>query len=239
MHVDTDDLATLLQMQHIDLEAMRARKQLEELPQRRIILDARTKREAVDQKRAQLEALHAEADAKLARITDEDASLAEKQSKVQGEIDGARGDYRAVEARTKELNGFAKRRNFLEGELTSVGEELAKIEAVQAQVAKALADIDSQEAAATQVFVKEGGALKDSLARLEAERASLAAALPKELFEAYAKTLSRTGGVAVARLQGANCGACRMGIEHGRLIDMRAQGNMAACPHCGRLLILE
>ena len=44
-----------------------------------------------------------------------------------------RGDYRAVEAGRKELNGFAKRRNFLEGELTSVG-ELAKIEAVQAQI---------------------------------------------------------------------------------------------------------
>ena len=134
MHVDTDDLATLLKMQHLDLEAMRDKKKLEELPQRAVILEARSKKKAIEQKRAQLDALHAKADAQLSRIDDEDRSLSEKQRQVQSEIDAVRGDYRGVEARTKELNGFAKRRNTLEADLTAVGDELAKIEGVQAQV---------------------------------------------------------------------------------------------------------
>ncbi|MFR3091115.1 MAG: hypothetical protein ACLTMP_04745 [Eggerthella lenta] len=50
MHVDTDDLATLLKMQHLDLEAMRDKKKLEELPQRAVILEARSKK-AIEQKR--------------------------------------------------------------------------------------------------------------------------------------------------------------------------------------------
>ncbi|WP_101722264.1 zinc ribbon domain-containing protein [Eggerthella timonensis] len=239
MHVDTDDLATLLKMQHLDLEAMQSKKKLEELPQRAIILEARSKKKAVEQKRDQLDALHAKADAQLARIGDEDASLAEKQRQVQGEIDAVRGDYRGVEARTKELNGFAKRRNTLEVELNAVGDELAKIEAVQAQVASALAGLERQEAEATATFVKEGGALKDAVARIDAERAMLASSLPAELLDAYEKTAARTGGVAVGRLQGGNCGVCRMAIEGGRLIDMKAQGNVAPCPQCGRLLIME
>lgn len=239
MHVDTDDLATLLQMQHIDLETLRAKKKLEELPQRKAILEARAKKKAIVQKREQLDALYAEVEAKCARIGEEDAMLAEKQRKVQGEIDAAHGDYRGMETRTKELNGFAKRRNALEGDLTVSAEELSKIEAVQAQVQHALAGLDAQEAAATETFVKEGGALKNDVARLEAERAQLTSTLPAELLEAYAKTVTRTGGVAVARLQDFNCGACRMGIEHGHLIDMRRRGNLGACPHCGRLLILE
>lgn len=240
MHVDTDDLATLLKMQHLDLETLRAKKQLEELPQRKLILEARSKKKAIEQKRAQLDELHAKANAQLSRIDDEDASLVEKQRQVQGEIDEVRGDYRGVEARTKELNGFAKRRNTLEADLTVVGDELAKIEGVQAQVASALAGLERQEAEATATFVKEGGALKDSLARFEAERAMLASSLPKELLDVYEKTAARAGGVAVGRLQGGNCGVCRMAIEGGRLIDMKSHGsNVAPCPQCGRLLILE
>ena len=60
-----------------------------------------------------------------------------------------------------------------------------------------------------------------------------------DLLDAYKKTAARTGGVAVGRLQGSNCGVCRMAIEGGRLIDMKGQGNVAPCPQCGRLLILE
>lgn len=239
MHVDTDDLATLLKMQHLDLEAIQAKKKLEALPQRSIILEVRSKKKAIEQKRAQLDALHTKADAQLSRINDEDASLAEKQRHVQGEIDAVRGDYRGVEARTKELNGFAKRRNALEVDLTTVGDELAKIEGVQAQVTAALTTLERQEAEATATFVKEGGTLKDAVARIEAERAMLASSLPKDLLDVYQKTAARTGGVAVGRLQGTNCGVCRMAIEGGRLIDMQSQGNVVPCPQCGRLLILE
>ena len=239
MHVDTDDLATLLKMQHLDLEAMRDKKKLEELPQRAVILEARSKKKAIEQKRAQLDALHAKADAQLSRIDDEDRSLSEKQRQVQSEIDAVRGDYRGVEARTKELNGFAKRRNALEVELTRLGEELAKIEGVQSQVSQALAEVDKQEAAAIVSFQREGGALQAEIARMSADREGMSAELSPELRDTYNRTASRTGGVAVGRLQGSNCGVCRMAIEGGRLIDMKGQGNVAPCPQCGRLLILE
>ena len=87
--------------------------------------------------------------------------------------------------------------------------------------------------------MREGGALKDALFRNEAERASLASFLPKGLLASYEKIAARTGGVAVGRLQGESCGACRMAIEGGRLIDMKGQGNVGVCPQCGRLLVLE
>lgn len=239
MHVDTDDLATLFQLQHVDLEALHAKKKLEALPQRKIILEMRAKKKTINQKREQLDALHAEADAKLSRIGEEDAKLADKQHKVQAEIDSVRGDYRSVESRTKELSGFAKRRAVLEGELNAVGDELAKIEGIQAQVAQALATINEHERDATTSFVTEGGALKDSMARAEAQRAMLVSSVPKELMATYETTAARAGGVAIGRLLDSSCGVCRMEITHGRLIDMKAHGNVSTCPQCGRLLILE
>ena len=239
MQATTDDLTNLLRMQQIDLDLMKAKKKLEELPQRATILAARQKKRTIEQKRDQLAEMRAQAEAKASKLEAEDAELAEKQRRVQEAIDGSRGDYRNVEAHSKELGGFAKRRNTLEADLTAVGDELAKIEGVQAQVASALESLERQEAEATAAFVKEGGALKDALARIEAERAMLASSLPADLLDAYKKTAARTGGVAVGRLQGSNCGVCRMAIEGGRLIDMKGQGNVAPCPQCGRLLILE
>ena len=238
MHVNTDDLAALLKIQHLDVEAIRAQKKLEALPQRKAIMEVRAKRRTVEAKRDQVQRLHDEASKKLAQVSDEDERLAEKQRAVQAEIEAVRGDYRSVEARTKELGGFAKRRAALEEDLTKLGDELAKIEAVRAQVDGALMKLDEQERAATESFVAEGGALKQEAHCHEAERAELAAQVTPAVLDQYEKTAARTGGVAIARLQGTACGACRVNVEHGRLVDLKAHGNVGTCPNCGRMLIL-
>ncbi len=239
MQVDTEHLATMLTMRDIDKAIIQTDKKLKDLPQRATILDTRKKRRNIEEKRAQLDELHADAEARLARITDEDSQLAEKQRQVQEEIDGAQTGYRDIESRTKELNGFAKRRNTLSEDMNKIGDELEKIEGVQAQVTKMLEDIDAREEAATKTFVEEGGALKREIANLEAQHTALAATLPEDLSATYKKLADRHGGVAIGYLQGTSCGVCRAAIEGGRLADMRAQGNVALCPQCGRMLIME
>lgn len=239
MQARTDDVSAMLGMQHIDFELMRAKKRYDELPQRGIIMQAREKRRMIEQKREQLDGMHSVASGKLNRISDEDTLLANKQRRVQDEIDAARGDYRSVEARTKELNGFAKRRNVLEEELTKLGEELSKIEKVQTQVARALVEIDRQESEATEDFRKEGGDLRNQIAQLEAQRAPLVAVLPPELAAAYDRAAEQGNGVAIGRLHDGCCGVCRAVIDKGRLIDLRAQAPLASCPNCNRLLVVE
>lgn len=239
MQLTMADAAALLNVQHVDLEIMRAHKQLDELPQRAVILAARQKKQAILAKQEKVDKMHVESNRALTRLTDEDSQLADKQKRVQETIDASRGDYRSVEAHTKELNGFAKRRTVLEGELDALGDELAKIEAVQGQIARALAEVERQESEATLAFQKAGGALKQEIADLEAQRAPLAAELSAELAQQYAKTAVRCGGVAVGRLLEGRCGVCRAAIEGGRLLDMKAHAPLATCPHCGRMLIVD
>ena len=136
------------------------------------------------------------------------------------------------------MNGFAKRRATLEAELDRLGAELAKIEEVESQVTSALAAVERQEAEATASFQKQGGALKNDEARLQAQRSHLAAQLPQDLLATYEKTAARSGGVAVARLLDGKCGACRAVIEGGRLIDLKGQAPLGVCPACKRLLIV-
>ena len=238
MQATTDDLTNLLRMQQIDLDLMQAKKKLEELPQRATILAARQKKRTIEQKRDQVAEMRARAEGMAAKLEAEDAELAEKQRRVQEAIDGSLGNYRNVEAHTKELNGFAKRRNALEVELTRLGEELAKIEGVQSQVSQALAEVDKQEAAAIVSFQREGGALQAEIARMSADREGMSAELSPELRDTYNRTASRTGGVAVGLLTEGRCGVCRTVIDGGRLIDLKAEAPLGTCPHCKRLLVV-
>ena len=238
MQATTDDLTNLLRMQQIDLDLMKAKKKLEELPQRATILAARQKKRTIEQKRDQVAEMRARAEGMAAKLEAEDAELAEKQRRVQEAIDGSLGNYRNVEAHTKELNGFAKRRNALEVELTRLGEELAKIEGVQSQVSQAIAEVDKQEAAAIVSFQREGGALQAEIARMSADREGMSAELSPELRDTYNRTASRTGGVAVGLLTEGRCGVCRTVIDGGRLIDLKAEAPLGTCPHCKRLLVV-
>ncbi len=239
MRIDSDVLATLLHMQELDVQVIRTSKQLEDMPERKVILDAMARRRAVEQKSEQVEALAEKAEAKLARITEEDDGLAEKAQRVQAEIDEVKGDFRSVEARTKELSGILKRREALEEDMRAADAELEKINAVRNQVKAILAKIDESEQAAKSVFVEEGGKLKQHITGLQKQRADFAADVPADVLKLYERTSGATGGVPLALLAEDRCGACRTPIDHGRIVDMRTQGNVGTCPNCGRMLVLK
>lgn len=238
MRATAEELTNLLQMQQIDLELLKEKKMLEELPQRSVILAARQKKQSIRQKHDQVAELRAQAEAKVSKLEEEDAQLVEKQHRVQEAVEAARGDYRSVEAHTKELNGFAKRRATLEENLTKLSEELEKIQGVQDQVARALAEIEKQESEAVSSFQQEGGALQARISQGTAEREALSAKLTDEVRDIYEQVAARLGGVAVGRLMDGRCGACRAVIDGGRLIDLKAQMPLGTCPHCKRLLIV-
>ena len=239
MDITHDDIVALIQLQQLDLELMRQRKELDELPQRAVILEARQKKAAIAEKRAKVAGLKRDVSRKVTRINDEDSSLAKKQQGTEAAIAAAKGEYRNVEARTKELASITRRREDIASDLDKVLEELAKIEDLEAQIALALEDVDAREQAAVASFKEQGGALKLAIMKQEAERERMVAGLGKQVVSAYQKAAARSGGVAIGRLDGARCGVCRTGIEGGRLIELKAQAPLGTCPNCKRLLIIE
>ena len=239
MQVQHDDIVGLLRIQQIDLDIRRRSKQLDELPQRAAILEARKKRGAVGEKREKVEAFKKDAERRRARIADEDVSLAKKEADVQAAIEAVSGNYRNVEARTKELAGIAKRRATLEGDRAKVDAEIAKIAQLEDQVLRAMRDLEAAEARSVESFQKEGGAIKASLARLEAQRAQAVGEVSPEAMAAYEKVAARSGGVAIGVLNGSQCGVCRASIEGGRLIELKSQAPLGVCPACKRLLVVE
>ena len=239
MRIDSEVLAAFLHMQELDVQIIRAEKQLQELPERKAIADAVAKRRAVAAKAEQVEKLAAKAEDKLARITEEDDGLADKARRIQDEIEQAQGDFRTVDARTKELTSVQERRDALEEDMRAVDAELEKIKAVRAQIAAAMEQIEGIERNAGAAFSQKGGELKQRIADMQAKRKAMAQRVPADDLKLDERTAAATAGVPLALLVEERCGACRTPIEHGRVVDMRSQGNVAACPNCGRLLILQ
>lgn len=239
MDATKDELDALFEIQQADFDILHMNRDLDELPQREVILASRKKRETVNKKIAQIGALKKESEKKLSRITTEDLSLQKKESGTQAAIEAAGNDFRNVEARTKELNGIFKRRQELSEQVEAVKEEIAKIDALYAQAAEALSEIDAVEQEATETFKAQGGMLKVEINDAEKKKTALLESLRPELAEAYVKTSERMGTVAVGRLEGTRCGVCRAPIDTGRLIELRNQAPLSYCPICKRLLVIE
>ena len=160
MEATRDDIEGLFELQRIDLEIKRLSKELDELPQRGIIVAARDKKAAIEAKSEQVAELKRATTKKIIRIDDEDASLAKKEAGVQAAIDAAHGDFRNVEARTKELAGIVRRRATIAEDRAGVAAELDKISAMEAQISLALEEIAAKEQEAIDSFQKQGGDLK-------------------------------------------------------------------------------
>ena len=155
----------------------------------------------------------------------------------QAAIDAAHGDFRNVEARTKELAGIVRRRATIAEDRAAVAAELDKISAMEAQISLALEEIGAKEQEAIDSFQKQGGDLKLAIAKLEAARGQVETKVSPQLLDVYNRTAARSG-VAIGVLDGNRCGACRTVIDGGRLIDLRNQAPLGMCPSCKRLLAI-
>lgn len=228
MHVDTDDLATLLKMQHLTWKPCATRRSSKSFPSA-VILEARSKKKAIGAEVSPARRAPCESRRAAFAYRRRGSLASEKQRQVQSEIDAVRGDYRGVEARTKHEGAQRLREapqhagSRPDRRRRRAGEDRRRAGAGGIGVR----ELERQEAEATAAFVmKEGGALKDALARIEAERAMLASSLPADLLDAYKKRpRARAAAVRGTLVRNQNCGVCRMAIiEGGRLIDMACEG---------------
>ncbi len=239
MQATQQDIDALYEVQKIDLDIKKFTKQLDELPQKNIILNARKQREAVQGKLSKIEALEKDAKKRLLAINDEDSSLQKKENGVQAAIEAAGNDFRNAEARTKELNGIFKRRQELASKRAEVDGELAQIKQLEDQAATALAEIDETETSATQTFKSKGAELMQTIAEASAARDHLMENISPAVGDLYLKTAKHFDTVCIGTLQGSSCSVCRAKIESGRLIEIMNQAPLSTCPACKRILIVE
>jgi hypothetical protein len=235
-----DQARALVELQAVDLTLVRLTKQLDEMPEKRSILQARQKiAEIRDLKRRTDAALHA-IDGGIARLEDEVAGVAHKIDEEQARL--LSGDVRSpkeLQAISLELDSLKRRMDQLEND--ELG-QMQKRETALAQASKVDAAVDTgtrTEAALTERFKTRGG---DILANIEAAnlaRAALLAQLPPELRERYETMRSSKHGIAVGVLEDEMCSACRVSLPSSCLQSLEDGPDIGACPSCNRILIVR
>ncbi len=228
----------LIAVQECDLLILRAKKRLDELPEKQGIITVRAKRNDILKKRGQTVDMKDDAELKLKSLRGEDELLKDKMAAKQAQLD-ASTDYRVIGSFTKELEGLAKRREKIEFESTNLLERMEKIEGVQAQLSEAIETLDAQEEKLTASYRKNGHALKDEIDGLQQRRAIAAGTLRKELLGQYEKLRAAKNGIGAAKVEDKMCSVCRISFHGGELAKLDAGDGITICPGCKRLLVVR
>lgn len=136
-----------------------------------------------------------------------------------------------------ELDTLAKRKSELEDLELAILERKEQNEAAYKTVRADKQIIDEELASKEAANEAEIMKLRSGLDLSTNQRNQQAARIDVELIELYAKKASR--GVAVGRLLGRECGACRMTIGATALVEISNQprDEIATCPDCQAILI--
>lgn len=232
-----DQAAALLELQRLDLEILRAKKRLDELPEKQAILEVRAKIREISEMKAKGDLLLRKLQAEVKARQDEVALLTDKIAAEQAKI-MATTDHRAVQSLTREMDGLKRRCDKLEMEELQFMERVEKAAGQVKTVEEALGKLAEREAALIAKYREAGGAVQSEIAEFETARSRAAADVGTDLLEQYESVRGSRGGVGVGELHGDTCTACRMQLPAERIKALQAGPAIGTCPQCRRLIVV-
>jgi predicted nucleic acid-binding Zn-ribbon protein len=132
---------------------------------------------------------------------------------------------------------LAKRKSELEDAELGIMEELDKVRAELGAAEAAKSAAEAELGALREALSSNTSALDSTRAELTSKRVALVGLIDPELAIAYQKKADRA--VAVGRLSGRECGACRISITATNLEEIVAlpADEIAECPNCQAYLV--
>jgi predicted nucleic acid-binding Zn-ribbon protein len=215
-------------------------------------IEHRAKHLAEEQRLEEVQAMHREANDRLAALQIALEDLDAQVAKFEAEIDAVRQreqrdrslmaggtiDAKQLTDLQHELATLERRQSTLEDSLLEVME---RREQLQGDQAGALAMIDELQGKLSEAQKASDG-MRTELDQQRHQRLSrrdeLVAELDENLVALYERQRAR-GGAGAGVLQGRRCGACRIEIDRGELarISAAAEDDVLRCPECGAILL--
>ncbi len=239
MQASQASLYALREIQKADQELSRLNRSLDELPQKTAIIDVRRKKADVAKKRCAVVGMRKDAETQMAQAMGEDANLERKGRAAQSLIDAAAGDYRSINAHSKELSGYSKRRAALSEEIDGLAAKISEMEKLEEEIGTIESTLASKEEKLIAEYRANGSALVAKINKINPIREELASKIDPKLLSAYERIAKAKGGVALCQLTESSCSVCRASFEHSRILGLRAEAPLATCPSCGRLMLID
>ena len=232
--------AALLELQEIDLEIARAERALDELPEKKAILETRAKQREVQTLSSKADLLVSKIEAEIRKAQDETAIVQGKAEEEQAKLmTGQINDHKQVQHISREIDSLRRRKDKLEMDTLKLMERLEKAEGQRDTVRNALEQLAERETVLVERFREHGGELQQAIADNTARRKSVAASLEPDLLKRYESLRGMKAGIGVGRLEGDSCTACRMQLPAEAVASLLAGTDVGVCSHCHRLIVVR
>ncbi len=232
--------AALIALQASDLEIHRIDRALDELPEKKAILETRHKAEEVRTLRARAEEMAHRLERAIAAHNDETTGIDEKIAEVQKTLDSGRSaNPKEVHNLSREMDALRRRKDKLENETIGLMEKLEKAREQVGKVDAALDQLSTREQGLIERYQAKGGEMQERRVAEHARREELAATLGADLLARYEEVRAAKHGIGAGRLEDTRCSACRVELPKERLADLKAGPDVGVCPSCRRLLVVR
>lgn len=228
----------LIALQEIDTAIDQLRNRIDRLPERVALDEAtaaltelRSARDTADRERV-------EAEDAMTRIEADSAEIDAHRSRLQAQMKTIISP-REAEALQKEMDVLAARRDELDDRGLEFLEAIGGAEERSAAATAAEPDLQAAVDAATSALDVVVGDLQAEIAGLTARRDTTAAETPAATVSRYEAMRRTHGGLAVARLVGAQCTGCHLELSRAEAETVRhvPVDELPDCPSCGRVLL--
>jgi predicted nucleic acid-binding Zn-ribbon protein len=137
-----------------------------------------------------------------------------------------------------EVDSLKEQHARLEDQLIEVELRLEELNGAVETASQDVKQREAERASSLPRWETEVQSLNQSITRLEARRAGVRAAIPPRALAVYDRVRERRGGMAVARLQGNTCTACRVSMPDSVRRQLFAPDALVQCPNCERILFM-
>lgn len=240
LNADPTAQARLLDLQDLDARLDQAEHRRRTLPEHAEIARLTEARTAIDD-----EVVLAETDCSDLEVQQRKADLDVDQVRARAARDQQRldsgqvGSAKDLENLQHEIVSLARRQSALEDVELEIMERLevaqARLRAAMAERELLDADLETQQ----QRRDAELGTIGAQTDGMDAERATLSAAIPADLLALYEKLRTQFGGVGAAALRQRRCEGCRLELNSTELGRIRAAPaeEVMRCDECRRILV--
>jgi predicted nucleic acid-binding Zn-ribbon protein len=235
---DPDAQRRLLDLAEVDRAVAAAQHRRASLPELAVIAAGAGRIDELNGRLVLAQTEVGDLDRSARKLDDEIESVRLRAQRDAERLAAGAGGAREQENLQREIESLARRQSTLEDEALELMERRegadAAMAAVQGELDVAMAEVEQAVVRRDDVFAD----LDDELSRLDAQRAELVARTPQDLLALYER-IRASGKVAAGRLNGSQCGACRMMVDNVALAELRSAAPEAVlrCPECGAILV--
>jgi predicted nucleic acid-binding Zn-ribbon protein len=231
-----DQIRKLVELQKIDEEIYRYKKEAEEKPAQLAVLQ-----QQFEGKKAELKKLEEKSKTLLVERKSFEVELQSKEdgiAKANAQLSLLKTN-REYTAKMGEIEGLKADKSLVEEKILLSYDE---VDAINGQINKEKGVVAEEEkkylAQKKEVddTVKE---LQEKIKSLDAQRHQITPEISKVNLDRYEKILVNKHGLAIVPIVGNTCGGCYMNIPHQVTNDIRAHDRLVLCEMCARILYLQ